>query len=50
MRFHRIFALLLSALRQGLGGERAEPRYTVTWHPGSLARAQEAGAPAPLPL
>ncbi|MHB8069457.1 MAG: DNA mismatch repair endonuclease MutL [Desulfobaccales bacterium] len=46
----RIFALLLSALRQGLGGERAEPRYTVTWHPGSLARAQEAGAPAPLPL
>ena len=46
----RIFALLLSALRQGLGGEREEPRYTVTWHPGSLTRAQEAGAPAPLPL
>jgi DNA mismatch repair protein MutL len=46
----RIYALLLSALRQGLGGEREEPRYTVTWHPGSLARAQEAGAPAPLPL
>ncbi|MEW6657458.1 MAG: DNA mismatch repair endonuclease MutL [Thermodesulfobacteriota bacterium] len=46
----RIYALLLSALRQGLGGEKEEPRYTVTWHPGSLARAQEAGAPAPLPL
>jgi DNA mismatch repair protein MutL len=46
----RIYALLLSALRQALGGEREEPRYTVTWHPGSLARAQEAGAPAPLPL
>jgi len=46
----RIYALLLSALRQGLGGEREEPRYTVTWHPGSLTRAQEAGAPAPLPL
>jgi len=42
----RIYALLLSALRQGLGGERQEPRYTVTWHPGGLARAQEAGAPA----
>jgi DNA mismatch repair protein MutL len=46
----RIYALLLSALRQGLGGEREDPRYTVTWHPGSLARAQEAGAAAPLPL
>jgi len=46
----RIYALLLSALRQRLGGEKEEPRYTVTWHPGSLARAQEAGAPAPLPL
>ncbi len=46
----RIYALLLSALRQRLGGEREEPRYTVTWHPGSLARAQEAGAPVPLSL
>ncbi len=46
----RIFALLLSALRQGLGGEKEEPRYTVTWQPGSLARAREAGTPAPLPL
>lgn len=46
----RIYALLLSALRQGLGGEKEEPRYTVTWHPGSLTRAQEAGLPAPLPL
>ncbi len=46
----RIYALLLSALRQGLGGEREEPRYTVTWHPSSLTRAREAGAPAPLPL
>ncbi len=45
----RIYALLLSALRQALGGGGEEPRYTVTWHPGALARAQEAGAPAPLP-
>ena len=43
----RIFALLLSALRQGLGGQGTEPRYTVTWHPGSLARAQEAGVSPP---
>ena len=43
----RIFALLLSALRQGLGGGGEEPRYTVTWSPGSLARAQETQAPAP---
>jgi DNA mismatch repair protein MutL len=46
----RIYALLLGALRQGLGVQGEEPRYTVTWSPGSLARAQEAGAPAPLPL
>jgi DNA mismatch repair protein MutL len=45
----RIFALMLSALRQGLGGQGEEPRYTVTWRPGSLARAQEAGAAAPIP-
>ena len=43
----RIFALLLSALRQGLVVQGEEPRYTVTWRPGSLNRAQEAGAPAP---
>jgi DNA mismatch repair protein MutL len=41
----RIFALLLAALRQGLGGGGEEPRYTVTWRPGSLARAQETQAP-----
>ena len=43
----RIFALLLTALRQGLMVQGEEPRYTVTWSPGALARAQEAGAPAP---
>ncbi|MFZ5452188.1 MAG: DNA mismatch repair endonuclease MutL [Thermodesulfobacteriota bacterium] len=43
----RIFALLLSALRQGLVVQGEETRYTVTWSPASLSRAQEAGAPAP---
>jgi DNA mismatch repair protein MutL len=46
----RIFALLLSALRQGLGGQGEEPRYTVTWSPAPLSRAQEAGAAAPIPF
>jgi DNA mismatch repair protein MutL len=43
----RIFALLLTALRQGLGTQGEEPRYTVSWSPGGLAQAREAGAPAP---
>jgi DNA mismatch repair protein MutL len=46
----RIYALLLSALRQGLGGQKGERRYTVAWHGGALGEAREAGAPAPLPL
>jgi len=43
----RLFALLLAALRQGLMVQGEEPRYTVTWSPGSLSRAQETPAPAP---
>lgn len=50
----RVYALLLSALRQGLGSFKGDsPRYTVTWHPGSLALAQEAApgtAPAAAPM
>jgi DNA mismatch repair protein MutL len=43
----RIYAMLLGALRQGLGTQGEERRYTVTWSPGSLSRAQEAGTQVP---
>lgn len=47
----RIYALLLSALRQGLGPlQGVGPRYTVTWQPESLARAQEEAQPLASPL
>ena len=41
----RVYALLLAALRQGLGPlQGAGPRYTVTWHPASFPQAQETAA------
>ena len=42
----RVYALLLSALRQGLGAGsgQGQPRYQVAWQPGSLALAQDPGA------
>ena len=45
----RVYALLLTALRQGLGREaEAKTSYTLTWQPESLALAQDAAAaPAP---
>ncbi len=55
----KVYALLLSSLRQGLGSLAGEsPTYQVTWQPGSLALAQDPGAalplasppPGPLPL
>ncbi|MBW1992334.1 MAG: DNA mismatch repair endonuclease MutL [Deltaproteobacteria bacterium] len=40
----RVYALLLSALRQGLGPLAGEPRsYAVRWQPEPPPRAQEAG-------
>jgi DNA mismatch repair protein MutL len=45
----KVYALLLSSLRQGLGSLAGEsPRYQVTWQPGSLALAQDPGAALPL--
>ncbi len=44
----KVYALLLGALRQGLGALAGEtPRYQVTWQPGSLALAQDPGASLP---
>lgn len=46
----KVYALLLSALRQGLGALAGEsPRYQVTWQPGSLVLAQDPGAAMPSP-
>jgi len=46
----KVYALLLGALRQGLGALAGEtPRYQVTWQPGSLALAQDSGAALPPP-
>lgn len=44
----KVYALLLGAIRQGLGSLAGEnPHYRVTWQPGSLALAQDPGAAAP---
>ena len=44
----KVYALLLGALRQGLGSLAGEsPRYQSTWQPGSLALAQDPGAAQP---
>jgi DNA mismatch repair protein MutL len=46
----RVYALLLSALRQGLGPlQGVGPRYTVTWQPEAVPRAQEALTPISAP-
>jgi DNA mismatch repair protein MutL len=49
----RVYALLLTALRLGLGPLPGDtPRYTVTWQPASLVLAQDVGvspSTAPLP-
>jgi DNA mismatch repair protein MutL len=46
----KVYALLLGALRQGLGSLTGEtPHYRVTWQPGSLALAQDPGAAQPAP-
>ncbi len=44
----KVYAVLLGALRQGLGSLAGEsPRYQVTWQPGALALAQDPGATQP---
>ncbi|MDP3182980.1 MAG: DNA mismatch repair endonuclease MutL [Desulfobaccales bacterium] len=46
----RVYALLLAALRQGLGPlQGAGPRYTVTWQPESSPRAAEGALPLMVP-
>jgi DNA mismatch repair protein MutL len=45
----KVYALLLSSLRQGLGSLAGEtPTYQVTWQPGAAALAQETTAALPL--
>jgi DNA mismatch repair protein MutL len=45
----KVYALLLSSLRQGLGSLAGEtPKYQVTWQPGAAALAQETAAALPL--
>ncbi len=47
----RVYALLLAALRQGLGPlSGTGPRYTVTWQPESAPRAAEGHLPMASPL
>lgn len=47
----RVYALLLAALRQGLGPlSGTGPRYTVTWQPESAPRAAEVHLPMASPL
>ena len=47
----RVYALLLAALRQGLGPlSGTGPRYTVTWQPESAPRAAEGQLPMASPL
>jgi DNA mismatch repair protein MutL len=44
----RVYALLLNAMRQGLGREgEAKTSYTLTWQPESLALAQDVAAAPP---
>jgi DNA mismatch repair protein MutL len=45
----KVYALLLSSLRQGLGSLAGEtPTYQVTWQPGAAPLAQETAAALPL--